>query len=566
MSCLSWLLLATASALAADPIPGIGPSGEIGKLHTGFKFTEGPAADAEGNLYFTDIPQHRIHISATSGKLTTFLEESQGTNGLMFDGTGRLVACQGKAHRVIAIDPATKRIEVVADSFAGKPLTVVPNDLVIDQSGGVYFTDPDARAVFYVGAEGTVRRILQGLPRPNGVLLTPDEKTFVVLPSASGDVMTYPIEAPGKIGEGKVFFRLPANPQQPGRPGGDGLTVDTNGNFYFTRPSLKQVIVVSPQGKQLGSIQLPEDPANCAFGGKDRKTLFVTAQTSLYAIPMEARGHVFPGKLPPKGRLQSTTASAAPLPEAWDYGPSMKKVAAKFRGQEGVVLHVGGSMTIANPYGTWARTGKGKTPDDEAILKWMHCEARDKTDGWWLCRTELEHYRAYTAESGLKSAMLLAGGKRGLPTLEKMLDDFQPRMVTIECGIYDVEDGVSLEEYRANMAKALDLILARGAIPILNTIPPFKAQLARTKEFNEALRSLCKERGAPLLDLEKEILTRRPDDWFGPLMDRIHLTATNGGGNPSAEPTAENLGKSGYLLRSYLTVKKIAEIKARVID
>src|SRR5262245_36619786 len=138
----------------------------------------------------------------------------------------------------------------------------------------------------------------------------------------------------------------------------------------------------------------------------------------------------------------------APLAEGWDYAGPMKKIAAQFRGQEGVVLHVGGSMTIANPYGTWARSGKGKTAEDMAILKWMHTEAKDKTDGWWLCRTELVHYRAYTAESGLKSAMLFEGGKRGLPTLEKMLDEYKPRIVTIECGIYDVEDGVKLEDYR----------------------------------------------------------------------------------------------------------------------
>ena len=106
-----------------------------------------------------------------------------------------------------------------------------------------------------------------------------------------------------------------------------------------------------------------------------------------------------------------------PSAETWDYVAPMKKVAATFRGNEGVVLHVGGSMTIANPYGTWARSGKGKTPGDEAILKWMHTDKKDKTDGWWLCRTEVVPYRAYTAESGLKSAMLFAGGKRGLPKI-----------------------------------------------------------------------------------------------------------------------------------------------------
>ena len=271
-------------------------------------------------------------------------------------------------------------------------------------------------------------------------------------------------------------------------------------------------------------------------------------------------------RLDPAPALKKPFSEKAALPEHWDYIPAMKKVAARFRGNEGVVLHVGGSMTIANPYSTWARNGKGKTLDDLAILKWMHTDTKDKLDGWWLCRTEVVNYRAYTAESGLKSAMLFTGGKRGLPTLEKMLDDFQPRMVTIECGIYDVEDSVALDDYRKNMAKALDLILDRGAIPVLNTIPPFKAQLERTKEFNEALRALAKERSTPVIDLEREILTRRPDDWYGTLMDRIHLTASQKGGNPAAEPTAENLKKSGYHLRGWLTVRKIAEIKRSVLD
>src|SRR5437763_2401351 len=162
--------------------------------------------------------------------------------------------------------------------------------------------------------------------------------------------------------------------------------------------------------------------------------------------------------------------------------------------------------------------------------------------------------------------MLFDGGKRGLPTLAKMLDDYKPRMVTIECGIYDVEDGVSLDDYRKNVARALDLILDRAAIPVLNTIPPFKAQLERTRQFNEALRSLARERGIPVIDLEREILSRRPDDWFGTLVNRIHLTATETGGSPGAEPTTENLRKSGYHLRGWLTVQKIAEIKRRVLD
>lgn len=265
------------------------------------------------------------------------------------------------------------------------------------------------------------------------------------------------------------------------------------------------------------------------------------------------------------GAADTDTSTAAPLPEEWDYTEAMSKTAARFRGREGVVIHVGGSMTIANPYGTWARSGKGKTAADQATLAWMHTDAKDATDGWWLCRMEIVPYRAHTAESGLTSAMLLAGGKRGLAPLEKLLDDFKPRMTTIECGIYDVEDGVPLDKYRKNIAQALDLVLDRGCIPILNTIPPFKAQLGRTAEFNIALRALAKERSIPVLDLEREILTRRPDDWYGTLMNRIHLTAAEAGGSPGAAPTAENLRNSGYQLRGWLTVQKITEVRSRVL-
>jgi len=257
---------------------------------------------------------------------------------------------------------------------------------------------------------------------------------------------------------------------------------------------------------------------------------------------------------------------AGPLAEGWDYVAPMKKVAERFRGVEGVVLHVGGSMTIANPYGDWPRNGKGRTDDDRAVLKWMHTGAHDKTDGWWLCRTEVVHYRAHTSESGLQSHMLLQGGTRGLPPLEKLLAEYKPRIVVLEVGIYDVEEKRSAADYGKNMAKAIDLILEHGAVPVPTTIPPFKADLAGTKALNDALREIARERGLPLIDLEREILTRRPADWFGTLMKRIHLTAREGGGSTSAEPTPENLAKSGYQLRGWLTVRKIAEIKKRVID
>ena len=281
------------------------------------------------------------------------------------------------------------------------------------------------------------------------------------------------------------------------------------------------------------------------------------AGDSFYAFRPEAA---------PVGKASSFPDVKSPLAEKWDYVASMKKVAARFKGKEGVVMHVGASDTIANPYTTWARLGKGRSPEDEAVLKWMHTDAKDKTDGWWLCRMELVSHRAYTAESGLQSSMLFDGGKLGLPPLARMLADYKPRIVVLEVGIYEVEEKRSLADYRKNMAKALDMILAQGAIPIVTTEPPVKAQLETSKAYNEALRDLARERGLPLIDLEQEILQRRPDDWYGTLMTRMHLTATRAGVNRASEPTATNLGESGFLLRGWLTVQKIGEVKRRVLD
>jgi gluconolactonase len=281
------ILAAALAPQEAKPIPGIGPAGEIAKLQTGFKFTEGPAADAEGNVYFSDIPNNRIHKVSVEGKLTTLLENSEGANGLMVDARGRLLACQGRAGRLAAVDPGTGAVTPLTEKYAEKG---APNDLVIDREGGVYFTDPGEKSIFYVPPGGKPAAVLTDLPRPNGVILSPDEKTLVVLPSGKPDVLAYPVTAPGKLGPGRVLCRLEDSPAD---RGGDGLTVDTKGNYYLTQPVKSRIQVVSPEGKTLGFIVFPEGPANCAFGGKGWKTLYVTARTSLYAVPMEATGHRF---------------------------------------------------------------------------------------------------------------------------------------------------------------------------------------------------------------------------------------------------------------------------------
>lgn len=282
----------------AKPIPGIGPKGEIKKLHTGFKFTEGPAADRDGNVYFSDIPATTIHKVDKDGKLTIFTDKSNRSNGLMFNQKGELLACE-MAGQIVAHDLAGGKKRVLASMYNGKPFNA-PNDLVVDRQGGVYFTDPDfgakmpapqdARAVYYISPEGKVARVTGDLPKPNGVILSPDEKTLYVIPTGSEDMLAYPVEGPGKLGKSSVFCKL-KQPAKKSNSGGDGLTVDTKGNLYIT--SALGLQVFSPKGDLLGIIRLPEQPANVTFGGPDNRTLYVTARTSLYTIPMEAQGHVF---------------------------------------------------------------------------------------------------------------------------------------------------------------------------------------------------------------------------------------------------------------------------------
>lgn len=302
--CLSLLVLLSSLALlpsaedAAEKIPGVGPTGPVVKLHTKFKFTEGPAADRDGNVYFTDIPNERIHKVDTDGKLSVFREKSNRANGLMVSATGEIYACE-MAGQLTAYSADGKKRRVLIDRHDGKPFNA-PNDLVIDSKGGAYFTDPafgakmplpqGKTAVYYLSADGKTTRLVDNLPNPNGVILSPDEKTLYVIPSGQADMMSYPVEAPGKIGKGKVFCTL-KQPEGRKNTGGDGLTVDEKGNLYIT--SQLGLQVYDPSGKYLGVIRLPEVPANVTFGGSDFRTLYVTARTSLYTVKMDVKGHRF---------------------------------------------------------------------------------------------------------------------------------------------------------------------------------------------------------------------------------------------------------------------------------
>ena len=288
---------------ASDPIAGIGPVGNVTKIHGGLEFTEGPTSNGHGVLLFSDIPANRIYRLTNEAQPSVTFEPSYHSNGLMFDGAGILCICEMDG-RVTARNLETGKRYLLAGEYEGKRFNAC-NDLVIDRQGGIYFTDPRYRApdpwpqgveaFYYRSPEGEVTRLGSDLAAPNGIILSPDEQHLYVIPSAQKEMMVYPIESPGKLGKGRLFCAL-QQASEGGNGGGDGLTIDTRGNLYITTGLGLQVY--SPAGKLLGIIEVPEHPANVTFAGPDRRTLYVTARTSVYAIPMEVRGHRFSGVVP----------------------------------------------------------------------------------------------------------------------------------------------------------------------------------------------------------------------------------------------------------------------------
>jgi len=279
-------------------IPGIGPVSEINKIQGDFQFTEGPAADMQGNLYFTDVSANKIYKLNADGKISVFIESSAHANGLMFESKNKLIACQMDG-QLISINTKTKKTTILSDKYEGNRFNA-PNDIVVDKNGGIYFTDPRFRApqplpqgkeaVYYRNTDAKTTRLRDNSKGPNGIILSPDEKMLYVIPTMQKDIRAYPVMSPGKLGEGRVFCEL-SQTEGKDNSGGDGVTIDTKGNLYIT--SELGIQVFNPEGKLLGTIQFPEQPANVTFGGPKMKTLYVTARTSLYSVEMEIAGHTF---------------------------------------------------------------------------------------------------------------------------------------------------------------------------------------------------------------------------------------------------------------------------------
>ncbi len=274
----------------------IEPGAELVKLAGGFGFLEGPEADDEGNLYFTDIPNNNIHIWTVDGALRLFRDNSGGANGLYFDANGDLLVCEGINRQVTRIGRDGEKA-VLARHYEGKRLNS-PNDLWIDPQGGVYFTDPrygdqqgrelDGHWVFYIPPDGgAIVKVIDDLEKPNGILGTPDGKQLYVADRSGNANWVYDIEGDGTLSNKRYFSE----------EGSDGMTMDRHGNIYVSSPMTEPhfaVSVFNRDGEKLGEIVTPEKPGNMHFAGADGRTLFIVARTSLYSIRMKTRGAVTP--------------------------------------------------------------------------------------------------------------------------------------------------------------------------------------------------------------------------------------------------------------------------------
>jgi gluconolactonase len=326
-------IICAAQALAAESRL-IAPGATVQKLAGDFAFTEGPACDSQGNVFFTDQPNDRILKWSVEGKLSTFMQPCGRANGLSFDREGQLWACADEKNELWRIDPAGK-VTVVVKDYQGKLLNG-PNDVWVRPNrlaemrrppgtapksgkgarrgdrpgarpeppaasggpdlqeipGGLYFTDPHYKrpywkrgakemeeCVYFLGPDyKTLTRVIDDLKQPNGIIGTPDGETLYVADIGAGKTYRYRILGNGTLTEKQLFCEL----------GSDGMTIDREGNVYLTG---KGVSVYDPAGKKIEQIDVPEPwTANVCFGGVDRQTLFITASKGFYGLRMAVRG------------------------------------------------------------------------------------------------------------------------------------------------------------------------------------------------------------------------------------------------------------------------------------
>ena len=306
------LVLAVPRVRAAGEIASLlAPGAQWEKVAGDLAFGEGPAWHPDGYLVFEDVPANRTLKLEASDRVSVYREETDGANGLAFDGQGRLVACEGnvpeRGRRVVRLEKDGRRT-VLAERYQGQRLNS-PNDLAIDRRGHIFFTDPryskrenlelDKEAVYRIDEDGRLTRIIDGLTRPNGIVVTRNGRTLYVADNASpGGAVTlwaFDLDARGNAHRGRIIHDFG------GGRGIDGMTLDADGRIWATAGTKDKagIYVFAPNGTRamatlLSFIRMPEDPTNCTFGGAGRDVLYVTTTSSLFRIKTAVRGQASP--------------------------------------------------------------------------------------------------------------------------------------------------------------------------------------------------------------------------------------------------------------------------------
>ena len=265
---------------------------KIEMLADGFLFTEGPAVDKNGNVYFTDQPNNRIlKWSVDENKLSVFHENAGRANGLYFDKQGNILSCSDMDNEIWKIDMSGKHVVLVTD-YEGKKLNG-PNDLWVHPNGGIYFTDPlykrdywtrnpemqqEGEYVYYLSPDNKkLIRVDTEIEKPNGIIGSPDGKLLYVADIKARKTYVYDIQSDGTLTNKKLLFEM----------GSDGMTIDNKGNIYITG---RGVTVFNPKGEQIAHIPVKAGwTANVCFGGKGMDILFITASEYLYSLKMNVK-------------------------------------------------------------------------------------------------------------------------------------------------------------------------------------------------------------------------------------------------------------------------------------
>jgi len=279
------------NAQELDAIKVVKQGATLQQVAKQFSFTEGPAANKNGDVYFTDQPNNKIWKYSSDGKLSLFMDHAGRSNGLFFDRKGNLIACADEKNELWSITPNGK-VTVLLNDFQGH-LFNGPNDVWVDYKGGIYFTDPyyqrdywdrdkpdlDGQKVYYLPKGKKVAVMLDDrYIRPNGIVGTPDGKYLYVSDIGDDKTFKYQVNADGTLSNRTLFVNQ----------GSDGMTLDEKGNVYLTG---KGVTVYTNAGEKIGNIPVPSAwSGNVCFAGKDRKTLFITASEAIYTLQMNVKG------------------------------------------------------------------------------------------------------------------------------------------------------------------------------------------------------------------------------------------------------------------------------------